>query len=249
MIADSMILELDAGNTRIKWRLLSADPAQVRRGSCSDAQALLAVLSAENLLGQVERVRLASVRSVPDTSTLIAQLEAALHCGVGLAQVSAEAAGVRNAYSDVSTMGVDRWLGILAAYNRHRGACCIVSCGTAITIDYVDGTGIHKGGYILPGLSLQRRSLLAATSIKLAQEESWPAERVSIDIGRSTRDAVDHGILAVAVNGLVAMLRRGDLLYITGGDAAVVAAALQKKGVSHRLDHDIILDGLAHALP
>lgn len=67
---------------------------------------------------------------------------------------------------------------------------CIISCGTALTIDLADGLQ-HLGGYILPNLYLQRDSLIQNTKgIKIPD-----AAFDDLSPGRNTIDAVHHGIL------------------------------------------------------
>src|SRR5690349_19687292 len=46
-----------------------------------------------------------------------------------------EAAGVRNGYANPEQIGVDRWMCLLATHDRYRSAACIVSVGTAMTLD------------------------------------------------------------------------------------------------------------------
>ena len=44
---------------------------------------------------------------------------------------------------------------MLAAYQGRNSEDCgvmVVSCGTAMTLDFVGPDGVHAGGYIVPGL-------------------------------------------------------------------------------------------------
>src|SRR5688572_3917000 len=52
-------------------------------------------------------------------------------------------------YQEPQTLGSDRWLGALAAHRRY-GDCVVVDCGTALTINLVDGDGLFLGGAIAP---------------------------------------------------------------------------------------------------
>jgi type III pantothenate kinase len=58
---------------------------------------------------------------------------------------------VKNFYPQASKLGSDRWAQIVAAYKIFKTNTMIVSCGSAISIDYVTKSGIHKGGLILSG--------------------------------------------------------------------------------------------------
>ena len=79
------------------------------------------------------------------------------------ARVKEAAAGVTNAYPDVSQLGIDRWLALIAAWNKYHAPVCVAGCGTAVTLDVVDGDGYHLGGLIFPGLRLMQQSLITHT--------------------------------------------------------------------------------------
>jgi pantothenate kinase type III len=74
------------------------------------------------------------------------------------------ALGVRNAYPKHNKLGVDRWLAMLAAYHYYNAPVCIVSCGSALTLDIVDSQGQHLGGMIMPGLNLMQQALSRGTA-------------------------------------------------------------------------------------
>ena len=56
-----------------------------------------------------------------------------------------------NSYKKASSLGSDRWAQIVAAKNIFKKDCIIVSCGSAISIDFVTNDGSHKGGLLLSG--------------------------------------------------------------------------------------------------
>jgi type III pantothenate kinase len=58
---------------------------------------------------------------------------------------------VTNCYSQANKLGPDRWAQIVAANKIFKKNIMIVSCGSAISIDYVTASGNHKGGLILSG--------------------------------------------------------------------------------------------------
>ena len=75
-------------------------------------------------------------------------------------QSTAEAGGIRNAYQSRETRRRS-----MACDDRRVTRCidervCVVSIGTAATIDGVDATGRHLGGVIVPGPDLMVDSLL-----------------------------------------------------------------------------------------
>jgi pantothenate kinase type III len=58
---------------------------------------------------------------------------------------------VKNCYPQPSKLGSDRWAQIVAAHAIFKSNTMIISCGSAISIDYVTSKGIHTGGLILGG--------------------------------------------------------------------------------------------------
>ena len=85
-------------------------------------------------------------------------------CETIFAKVESSAAELRNGYEQPQQMGVDRWVAMLAAWERHHAAACIVDCGTAITLDVVSESGHHLGGVIAPGISLMHEALASRTA-------------------------------------------------------------------------------------
>ncbi|SFV65982.1 Pantothenate kinase type III, CoaX-like [hydrothermal vent metagenome] len=59
-----------------------------------------------------------------------------------------------NAYSITKDLGVDRWLNLIATYEKYpKKDCLIIDIGSAITIDVLKADGKHLGGWIMPGLT------------------------------------------------------------------------------------------------
>ena len=117
---------------------------------------------------------------------------------------------------------------------------CVISCGTALTIDLAQGQK-HLGGYILPNLYLQRDSLIQNTKgIKIpdaAFEELSP--------GRNTIDAVHHGILFGLLSTIEKVLQDFPAqLILTGGDAVLFAQHLER--FQPVIEPDLLLKGLQH---
>lgn len=159
-------------------------------------------------------------------------------CGPEFARTSADFMGIRNAYRAApARLGIDRWLGIIGG----AGDCdvlCVVGCGTAITIDVLDGD-VHKGGYILPGLRLMQDSLLTGTGrVRFDQGAAY-----SLELGDNTGAAVHNAAAAAAVALVekVVASHKVDRLILTGGDADVIAPLLS---VTCRVDHGLLLAGL-----
>lgn len=249
-----MILDLDIGNTRIKWRLsedrVIAEPHLVSSGTVSELAELIAATVARY---PVARVRAASVRGGELLAELTALLANDWQLTVQTAQVVRECQGVTVAYEKLARLGVDRWLAMLAAYRDAQGSCVVVDCGTAMTIDLIDTEGLHLGGYIVPGLRLVPDSLTRNTAIVLEQEPGW-----GLKPGISTEQAIYHGTMQMLVALLETTLARefparpgvkAPVVYLTGGDAVVLARFLDCTDVTLKQVQDLVFRGLALAVP
>ncbi len=244
-----MILELDCGNTLIKWRLLST--GETHSGVVSDAAALLDELKRVSV-GVLRGARLASVRSEQETDAIASTLEETFGVRCQVAMPAERLGGVRNGYEDYRGLGMDRWLALVGAFTLARKACLVLDLGTAITADFVSSEGGHLGGFICPGMPLLRSDLRTHTSrIRYGDDAAHDALRSS-DPGRSTPQAVERGCLWM-VRGFVQEQRRlaSHLLgaeheiFLTGGDAELVL-----NDVPHaRLAPDLVFTGLAVACP
>lgn len=246
-----MILELDCGNTLIKWRLLDRDSSIAVAGGV--------VGSDEELLQAVQRMsvaplvcRMVSVRSDEETARLVGSLQQAFAIQCHCARPALELAGVRNGYEQHERLGLDRWLALVAAYRFSQAACLVLDLGTAVTADFVAADGQHLGGFICPGMPLMRSQLRTHTRrTRYADTEAVQALG-SLRPGRSTAEAVERGC-SLMLQGFVQsqLTLAAELLgetfevFLTGGDAALVAAMLPRA----RVMPDLVFVGLAIACP
>jgi type III pantothenate kinase len=250
-------LLIDAGNSRIKWSL-------VREGRLGPLQAAEAADS-EALGGWLERAPkidrvLASSVAGPDVERALASVLRRGEAPVAeFMQSSARAAGVSNGYRNPQQLGVDRWVGAVAAWNLagcYR-AVCAISIGTALTIDVVDHDGVHHGGLIAPSPTLMLQSLLRDTAGIAAHAADSPAGRrkavkgdaVLKMLATDTRQAIELGCLSTAaalidrtVTDVTRALRGRPVVFLTGGGADAVAPLIRS---ACKLRDDLVLRGLA----
>lgn len=248
-------LLIDAGNSRIKWAL-------VRDGRLGPLQA--------TETGEPSRFE-AWLRKAPDIDRTIASSVAGPDAERALSQAlrrakmpepqyvlpSAKAAGVTNGYGDPQRLGVDRWVGAIAAW--HLAGCyraiCSVSIGTALTIDIVNHDGAHCGGLIAPSPTLMLQSLLRDTA-GIARAAATPRSRKKARantplkmLATDTRQAIEMGCLSAAaalidrtVTDVTRTLRSRPVVFLTGGGAEPVAPLLRS---ACRPCEDLVLRGLA----
>lgn len=244
-----MFLEIDMGNTRIKWRV--RDEASIlARGSLetkTQPQEIEPALRAYR--GLIKAVWVASV--VNDDDEKIWDRWAAHFFSVKPIFVKSSAAvgAVKNGYTDPAVLGVDRWLSILAAYNLSGRACIVLSLGTAATIDVIDKLGNHLGGFIAPGLRLMTQSLVSG--VRRISTDSISTS-LTDELGLSTSSAICGGctsMLMGLVDNAIKQLRKtsGDesfALLFAGGDAEKLKSFYPQA----HLINDLVLDGLVYAV-
>lgn len=149
---------------------------------------------------------------------------------------------LKSGYYDPSRLGIDRWLGMVAGWQRTQGAFCLIDCGTATTLDLVDHQGQHQGGLILPGLEKTMAQLLdQAPHLRTIQ----PVDAPDL-LGRSTEEALrsaEEGVVPLLLK-MVKTLQAsyGPMkVWVTGGDGALLCEQLDSEGVWKPA---LILEGL-----
>lgn len=119
------------------------------------------------------------------------------HVTIERVRARALACGVHSAYSDPERLGADRWAALIGAWDRTRSATLILSLGTAVTCDALDGAGRHLGGVIAPGRLTMARALAEETArlpeVIGAGRRNW---------GPSTQEGISNGI-SMMLNGFV----------------------------------------------
>jgi pantothenate kinase type III len=150
-------LLIDSGNTRLKWRHHSS------AGEVSDGQStsVESALEAFESLPTQTRVWVAHVGSPAVLDTLTRFCQVHFEHPIRIAQSAARLGDLINGYAEPARLGVDRWLNLVCARQTALAPYLIVSAGTAFTLDALLRSGVHLGGWILPGL----RSLSATQSI------------------------------------------------------------------------------------
>ena len=247
-MSGQQVLEIDAGNTALKWRLLAEGGVAQAQGGFVYQQWPEAIWPDSN----VERVRVACVADDAIKKRINDWVAGQWQLQPEFAATQASYGGLTVAYRDERRLGVDRWLAMLAAREDAGGqGVCVVDCGSALTLDVVDAQGVHQGGYIVPGLAMMEQALLRDTGqIKLV-EQLEATDRPG-ELGKSTEQAVVWGALRMAgalVNEVCSQLDPDQYrLYATGGGMAQLQAWLSTpQAVTNQ--PDLVLDGLALALP
>jgi type III pantothenate kinase len=208
---------IDAGNSRLKWAVVEGGRWCAQGyGDYADWSALKAQLT----IGT--DCFIASVANGAHEQQLAALLEAAGVVAIWLTAAS-EFAGVKNSYSNPQQLGVDRWMGLIAARQRSCDPVLVVSAGTAMTVDALAADGVFIGGLIVPGARLMRQALRQGTARVADAPGHWQA------FPRTTADAVQSGIVAALCGAIQQQHARlaevssiAPHCLLTGGDAEML---------------------------
>jgi len=152
--------------------------------------------------------------------------------------------GLAMLYETPHTLGSDRLVNAVAAYERTRDAVIVVDFGTATKIEYVTPEGAYAGGVICPGVKIASQALFAGAA-RLSSVELRPPPQT---VGRTTMQALQAGIVlghVATVDGLVRRIQREQgvaaRVIATGGMAGLLAGESETIG---EVDEFLTLDGL-----
>lgn len=244
-----MILVIDVGNTRLKWAWLtntglSDQQAVVHR----DAKPGLWTTALFETPQRPSRILVSNVAGADMAKTLSKLAKKMFHVEIEFITATQENHGLINGYLDPTLLGADRWLALIGAWTRAKGALCVVDAGTAVKVDSVDARGQHLGGLIAPGIHMMREALMSKTS-DIAKAASSSTPSLAGVLANNTVGAVSRG----AVFALAGMADRAaevieqstgtvPKLFITGGDAGMITGIMRNHG---EIVPDLVLQGLA----
>lgn len=250
-MGESSILEIDGGNSGYKWRLIEGVKT-IASGRFTQEEVLAGFKAVIQDRKGPFSARVASVAGLQADTLLLNALKSLGIQTVHFAEVTRQRVGVRCGYEDLSQLGVDRWLAVLAASNEFEGPLVVADFGTALTLDFVDSSRNHTGGYIVPGWGLMCQALIEGTAIDVSRIP-FDVESASLQPGVSSLDAIGRGRLLImsafvdaGITRFESGLEKSVKLVCTGGDALRILPFLNREAAFRP---DLILDGLALALP
>lgn len=229
-------LLLDAGNTRLKWAVVE-NGAWRGQGRADYAD----LPDVARPWGPVTDCVIASVAGAPHEAQISSFLSA---LGLTPKWLTAEAQfrDVKNTYANPQQLGVDRWMGLIAARQRTHDAALVVSVGTAMTVDALSPEGTFLGGVIVPGIALMQQALRQGTARVTELAGSWQA------FPRTTADAVESGIVAALCGAIQVQHARlaervgmAPHCFLTGGGAPRLLPHLS---LSAELVPALVLEGI-----
>ena len=244
----SSILDIDVGNSRIKWRLRV------------DRQRARAEPSITNTFSITCEWPTAATRAHSRFERRIAGRHARRALAIGcnhisewrpsLRRTTRFAAGVTCGYEDPTRLGVDRWLSVLAARQLSKRPFIVIGLGTAGTLDFVDADGVHKGGFIVPGLRLMTEALFAGTADVHVDFEVSSSQAPGTNTPRrcASRCRLDARRLRQRFDSTLRVPR---VTQVRTSICAVVTPTSSRRSLKCPVEirPELVLDGLALALP
>lgn len=234
----------DLGNSRLKAAWCADDGISARAElAWNGGDAAVALRGAIAAWPAASRVCVASVVDARRNDVL----RAALPPGVPVEWLRSPAAacGVSNRYRRPERLGIDRFLAMVALRAR-GGSGVIAGCGTALTLDVVDGAGVHRDGAIAPSPMAMLAALAQTTAIAAGNADAFAGDDA---------DDTAHALHAGCWGAVLALVERyaarhapaegAQALWLHGGWSRPLAQALARDGVAHGFLDDAVLHGLA----
>ncbi|MBD2096058.1 pantothenate kinase [Trichocoleus sp. FACHB-591] len=237
---DKSWLALMIGNSRLHWAWFDRDQLQ----STWDSEHLVNSdpPSPPNLEGILERASLSSreravrrsreenLDELPIVLASVVPDQIAIWQGYPHLQIlTLEQILLEHSYP---TLGIDRALALWGAGEVYGWPVLVIDAGTALTFTGGNTERQLVGGAILPGLSLQVRSLAQKTAAlpAIALPETLPT-RWANDTQEAIASGITHTVLAGVVNFIEAWWEEfpGSAVVITGGDRALLHHYLQSQ--------------------
>lgn len=159
--------------------------------------------------------------------------------------------GIKNEYQSVSTLGLDRWAKIVAAFKLyHKQNSLLIDAGTCITYDVLTAESVYKGGSISLGINMRFKALNDYTGrlplVFFDKNEEFVPE------GNNTENALKNGVLRGVLNEIEGFMqiennRNASLkIVLTGGDADFLSKQLKSSIFANQIiiEPYLVLRGL-----
>ena len=229
-----MILLIDSGNSRIKWRLVA--DTTCGSGACTHD-------ATETLGAAMDTPGITRIVGCNVASTARADAIRAIASSRGLSMewitASSERCGIHNLYVHPSRLGADRWAALIGARSYHPHDTLVVMAGTATTLDILTADGRFVGGHIMAGMELMRQSLTQGTAQLPAMGGRYRTRP------SDTADAIVSGCLNAQAGAIERVFHQLDdtraLCLLSGGAADEIEPLLN---IPFKRIDNLVLDGL-----
>lgn len=246
-----VLLTLDIGNTAIKGGLFDGPALDRTFRMATDAAASVPAYRhalRRHLDGaEVERIGVVSV--VPAVTALLTEAAQAETMRLPLVVSHRLSLPFEMGYETPDTLGTDRIAAAVGAWALYHDDApdrplVVVDAGTAVTLEVVSADGVFLGGTIGAGPDLVRRALARGTA-QLPEVEARLPRRA---VGRSTKEALQAGLMWAFLDGVRSLLARvtdelgaAPLVVATGGWSELLAEHID--AIDH-VEPDLVLHGV-----
>lgn len=148
-------------------------------------------------------------------------------------------------FTNITGMGTDRMLSLLAVQKLTDSPLVTIDCGTAVTVNLLDEDSICLGGVILPGFYTQSKALHNFTSnLPLVEELNNRGY-----FGQNTADAIRYGILNAIVGGIKTTIDHSSFssvpdIFVTGGYGQIIQKRLLNYYPNVIYDENLVIKGI-----
>ena len=233
---------IDVGNSRVKW--LGGGEAAVQSVATDHWQQALALWQRM----PKAPVYVSSVKSQAWTHRFVQGLSQALGVPVYAVEPMTRFQGLSLVYQPVASLGVDRWLAMVAAIAlKPKTPLVIITAGSAVTVDYLDSGGEHRGGLIAPGVRMQLSALNRKTDRLGLQPANLPKE---LKPGTATLECIQNGVGAMVsgfIRSAIHLLDESHALrtvLLSGGDAELISQYCPSDSVM-TIEPNLVILGLS----
>lgn len=234
----------DCGNTRIKFALFTEGQGLSQHQFIDYSVLPSFVRKLFERYPMPDEIKISSVTKHERLSALLENIQEFTKIPPTIATSQIQALGLTNQYDVPETLGADRWLAMLAAWDIYHQSSLVVDLGTALTIDYISTSGVFEGGLILPGLKSLRDALLKDTAIQNITDLPYTNE-----LGHNTSLCISSGIHYTIVGSILALyqsLPKVDSIILSGGRADWLKEILEPviPTAHYHVHKHLVLEGL-----
>jgi len=248
-----MRLVIDSGNTRSKLAIYRNDQL-VREYKYVNADLLANELWTVDLEDVAADIKLCCGCSVAshEVKSAIEQGLRRLAISVNWLVSTTTWRDVKNGYSEPEKLGADRWFALLGYRSEAHNNCMIIDAGTAMTIDWMDASGQHLGGWIVPGRRLMHESMHQKTALVKGELTEACFREPATSTVTAMSYGVHYALVGAISQGLHVSRQRFNNepfdIVVTGGDGERLIQSLNRiESISYIRKDDLVFKGLLAA--
>jgi type III pantothenate kinase len=232
-----MKLLIDIGNTTSSFGLW--DSSKLSMANNIDNKKFL-ITAKKYIKNNINEILFTSVISRSENKKINNHLKKLFKCKIKQIKSTPELLKIKNAYTQPSKLGDDRWATIVASYIYYKKPLIIIDCGTAVSIDMVNKKGRHMGGYILAGFDGYKKSFKNAYHLKDTKlKQSISLQKKTFP--KQTSEGITKGYLVMVISTIESLYNQitkkekmSPNILISGGYGEIISKNLSVKNKHER---------------